>query len=233
MKQIIFIVSLFLFINFSLLAQKNEPVKVKAGTQLRDYFEPCERYLYADFTGGKAAFKNGKTYDCLFNYNFLSGEMEFIKLKDTLVVTDKDDLKSIVVRQDTFYYENGYLHQIQNGYIKVYSKQFMKIKDIQKKGAMGTINRSAAQESYDFYSTSALSYDLVTDTDIVLQKEEVFFFSTSPGEYSRFNRKNISTHISITKDLLKNYIKSNKVNFKSKEDLLQLADYMNEVLGGI
>uniref|UniRef100_UPI00321633E5 hypothetical protein n=1 Tax=uncultured Draconibacterium sp. TaxID=1573823 RepID=UPI00321633E5 len=230
MKQSLLAICLILLISFSLFAQKNEPIKVKAGTRLTDYFEPNERYLYPDFINGKAKFRNGKTYRCRFNYNFLSGEMEFIEKKDTLTIIDKNELLSIVIKQDTFYYENGYLQQIQNGFIKVYSKQFIKLKDIQKKGAMGTINRSSATESIKYWQSGSLSYDLISDTDIILQKEEQFFFSLSQNNFTLFNRSNLFALLPWKKADLKSYIKSNKINFKSKKDVLELANYINQFL---
>jgi hypothetical protein len=66
------------------------------------------------------------------------------------MITDKTDLLSIVVAQDTFYYDKGYQQIIQNGEFKVYVKRGIAIKDVRKKGAMGTTNRSAASESYDY-----------------------------------------------------------------------------------
>ncbi len=230
MKRLIFIIYSILLINNFLLAQKNDQVTVKAGTCVRDYFPVAERYLYPDFTKGEAIFTNERIYSSMFNYNFLSGEMEFIKSNDTLIVTNKRDLISIVVAQDTFYYHSGYLQMIRNGQIKVYLKQSIVMKDILKKGAMGTINRSAASEPYDYLLTGYISTDLVADIDMVLQKEEVYFFSTSGTDFVRFNKKNIIKILSGKEDVIKKYIKSKKIDFKSREDLLRLADFVSKLL---
>jgi len=226
MKRLISSISFLLFINSCLVAQINESITVKAGTRITDYFPLEERYLYDDFMMGKAIFTNDRIYSTLFNYNFLTGEMEFIKTNDTLAIADKKDLISVIVEKDTFYYSSGYLQKIRSGKLKVYSKQYVKIKDILKKGAMGTVNRSAASESYDYLLYGPLSYDLVTDYDMVLQKTEVFYFSTEKEDFVLFNRTNIIAILPFTKD----YIKSNKIKFKSREDILKLADYINEVL---
>jgi hypothetical protein len=212
-----------------LFAQKNEPVIVKAGTRVIDYFPVAVRYLYPDFTAGKAIFTNERVYPSVFNYNFLLGEMEFIKSNDTLFITDKRDLISIVVAQDTFCYHNGYLQMIRSGKFKVWLKQSIVMKDIRKKGAMGTINRSAASESYDYLLTAGLTKDLVADIDMVLQKEEVYYFSTSGEDFFHFNRNNIIQI--LPDDIVKNYLKLNKVDFKSREDLLRLADFVGKFLG--
>jgi len=228
MKRSIIIICSVLLINSCLFAQKNDQVIVKAGTRLIDYFPVAERYLYPDFTAGKAVFSNDRIYPSVFNFNFLSGEIEFIKSKDTLMITDKSDLLLIVVAQDTFYYHNGYLQLIQNGWLKVGLKRSFAIKDIRKKGAMGTINRSAASESYDYLLANAQSLNLVADIDMVLQKEELYFYSTSGDDFVRFSKKNIIKVIPGKENIVKNYIASNKIDFESREDILQLADFVNQ-----
>ena len=229
MKSITLIFCSILFINSFLPAQKNDQVIVKAGTRVIDYFPIADRYLYPGFTEGKAIFTNERVYPSMYNYNFLSGEMEFIKSNDTLMITDKRDLLSIVVAEDTFYYHSGYLQMIRGGRFKVYVKQNIVMKDIRKKGAMGTINRSAASESYDYLLANAQSMNLVADIDLVLQKEDTYFFSTSGVDFIRFNRNNIIQI--LPEDIVKNYLKSNKVDFKSREDLLRLANFVSKFLG--
>jgi hypothetical protein len=228
-KSILIVCSVFILTN-TLFAQKNEPVIVKAGTRVIDYFPIADRYLYAEFTAGKAIFSNDRIYPSVFNYNFLSGEMEFIKSKDTLIITDKSDLLSIVVAQDTFYYHHGYLQMIRSGQLKVGLKNSIAMKDIRKKGAMGTINRSAASESYDFWLTNSVTIDLVADIDMVLQKAEIYFFSAPGEDFVRFSKKNILKIVPGKKDVVKNYIKLNKIDFDSREDLLRLADFVSKLL---
>ena len=230
MKNSILIICSILLVNSCLFAQKNEKVIVKAGTRVIDNFPIADRYLYADFTAGKAIFSNDRIYPSVFNYNFVSGEMEFIKSNDTLIITDKRDLHLIVVAQDTFYYDGGYLQLIQNGQLKVYLKQIFGIKDILKKGAMGTVNRSAASESYDYWLTAGLSKDLVADIDVVFQKEELYFFSTTGKDYMRFNRKNITKILPGKEDIVNNYITASKTDFESREDVLKLTEIVIKLL---
>ena len=229
MKRTIFIICSFLFINSCLSAQKSESVTVKAGTRVIDYFPVAERYRYPNFTEGKAITKNGRVISSKFNYNFLSGEMQFIKLADTLSISNAKDLKSISIALDTFYYYNGYMEMIHNGKFKVYIKQEIVIKDIQKEGAFGTINRTAASESYSYLTSGSRFIDLVPTEDIVLQKTSNYFYSTPENEFSQLTKKNIIKILPEKEYLIKNYIKSNKIDFEFREDILKLADFMGNL----
>ena len=230
MKKSILIVCKVFFLTSMLFAQKKEQVIVKAGTRVIDYFPLSDRYLYPDFTAGEAFFTNNRNYPAVYNFNFLSGEMEFIKSNDTLIITDKTDLLSIVVAQDTFYYGNGYQQIIQNGQFKVYVKRGVAIKDIRKKGAMGTVNRSAASESYDYLLANSLSIDLVADIDMVLEKEDAYYFSTNGKDFTRYTKSNVVKVVPGKKDVLTNYIYATKTYFRSKEDILKLANIVNKTL---
>lgn len=230
MKKSILIICSVFFLTSTLFAQKKEQVIVKAGTRVIDYYPVSDRYLYPDFTAGEAFFTNNRSYPALYNFNLLNGEMEFIKSNDTLNITDKTDLLSIVVAQDTFYYGNGYQQIIQNGQFKVYVKRGIAIKDIRKKGAMGTTNRSAASESYDYLLANGLSIDLVADIDMALEKEDAYYFSTDGKDFTRYTRTNVVKVVPGKKDVLTNYIYATKTDFKSKDDILKLANIVNKTL---
>ena len=207
MKKYILIISAIFLTNSYLFAQNNESVRVKAGTKITDYFTVAEQYLYPDFIEGKAILSNNRIIPSMYNYNILSGEMEFIKSNDTLIIGDKSDLKSIEMPEDTFYYHNGYLQMLRNGKLKVFLKQNIIIKDILKKGAMGTVNRSAASQSYDYLTYGSLTRDMVADIDMVLQKEKEYFISAKEENFVPFNKKNLIKIIPEKKYLIKNYIK--------------------------
>ncbi|MCY1723023.1 hypothetical protein OU798_21930 [Prolixibacteraceae bacterium Z1-6] len=230
MKRSILLLYSFILVNGCLFAQKNDAVIVKAGTRLIDYFPVTERYIYPDFTQGKAIFTKDRIFPSEFNFNMISCEMEFIKSNDTLIITDKSDLLSIVVAQDTFYYHHGYLQKIQNGKLNIYLKRSIVMKDILKKGAMGTINRSAASESYDYLLTKPLSWDLVADIDIKFQKEEEYFYSVSENDFVLFNKKNSLKMLPNNKHAVRTYIESNKIDFKDREDVLELTDFICKLM---
>jgi hypothetical protein len=229
MKRTIFIICLIFFISSCLSAQKSESITVKAGTRIIDYFPIAERYHYPNFTDGKVLLKIGKIIPGKLNYNILSGEMQFIQLADTLSMSNPKDLKSVVIAQDTFYYHNGYMEIIHGGKFKVYLKQSMEIKDIQKEGAFGTINRSAASESNSYMLINGNSVNLIIREDMVLQKTADYFYSTPENEFVRYSKKNIINILPGKEDIIKNYLKTNKIDFESGEDLLRLADFVGNL----
>jgi len=234
MKRTILFVCSILLLTGCLFAQKYEPVTVKAGTSVNDYFPLAERYLYPGFTEGKGIFNNGRIIPLMLNFNLLTCEMEFIQAKDTLFIAKKDELNSVVVAKDTFYYHDAYLQKIRSGPLSVYLKRKLEITDIRKQGGVGLENRSSSVDSYDMllYNNGKLSVDLKIANDIVFQKSVTYFYSTSGNDFIQFTRKNIIRAVPGREDEIKNYIKTNQIDFESRKDLLYLADFVSKLLSG-
>lgn len=232
MKKIFTAVISILLISLSLSAQNNKPVTVKAGTLVIDYFPYKERYMFTDFNEGKVVFRNGRTLTNRLNYNFLLNEMQFIQSNDTLSISNsnKKDIRYISIKQDTFYIRDQYLHQIRAGRIRIFENQDIHLKDILKKGAMGTVNRSSASDSYNTMSLRGKIYDLRPEEDWVFQKTPVYFISVDRGDFVPLFRKSAIQLIPGKEDTLKDFIRTNKINFESRDDIVKLADFISGLI---
>lgn len=229
MKKIVVFICAILILNIYLSAQKNELITVKSGTRILDYFPLQERYRYPEFIAGQVLFKNGTVNTTRLNYNFLLGEMEFIQSRDTLSIVRKKDIRFIIVAQDTFYYDNGYLEQIYSGPVKVGLKQRIKLKEVLKKDPYGTSSSGSSTNSYGTLPVDGNFYKLVANEDMVFQKTNEYYLSTPSSGFVQFSKKNVMQLFPQKTDTIKDYLKSNKVDFNSRDDLLRLAGYLRSL----
>ncbi len=225
MRKLIVLLISVLALSAGLTAQGYRLVVVKAGTKVVDYFSYNARYRYPDFIPGQVVFKSGKSTDMKFNYNMLFNEIEFIQAADTLSFTKKKDLR-YVAAQDTFYYDNGFIEIISGGQMKVGLKQYYKIRDVLKSGAYGTSVRSGSADAYSSISANGLSYDLIPNEDIELQKMIEYYLYTPSNGYTLFIKKNVLQLFPEKNAEIKAYLKANKVDFDSRDDLIRFADYL-------
>jgi hypothetical protein len=228
MKYLILFFFTILISASNLNAQNFKVVRIKAGTRAVDYFPLKDRYRYKDFIPGKVVFKSGKTNDLKLNYNFLFGEIEFIQSTDTLYISKKKDIR-YVVAQDTFFFDGGYIEYISRGPVKVGLRQYVKLKEVLEEGAFGTTNRASSVDTYSSMSSNGISYDLVPLQDIEVQMTVEFYLRNPNGGFIMFNKKNVLQLYPEHTDKIKAFIKSNKVDFESRNDLLDFADF----LGGL
>jgi len=229
MKKIIFFICSFLILNVSLSAQDTELIIVKAGTKILDHFPIQERYRYPEFISGRVQFRNGIYSETKLNYNFLLGEMEFIRSQDTLSIINKKDIRFIVVAQDTFFYDKGYLELLSGGPVKVVLKQYIKLKEVQNKDTYGIASSGSATNSYGSLPADGNFYKLAANKDMIFQKTMEYYLATTTSGFVPFRKKNVMQLFPQKADTIKDYLKSNKVDFDSRDDLLRLADYLRSL----
>jgi hypothetical protein len=227
MKNILILIIL-LSLNHNLLAQKKKVVVVKAGTKITDYFSTPERYLYPEFTEGTCSLTNGQVISRLFNYNLLSGEMDFIRAKDTLAISNKEQIKYITVAKDTFYYADLCMQLIKSNGLKVFHMQKIELVDRQKNGALGSTGRSFTIDSYDNMQIGKYSYNFKSDVDVIFRKKNEFFYFAGNG-YILLNKKNAEKIVPEKQDLVKKYLKTNRIDFELKNDVLKFADFISSL----
>lgn len=229
MKKTAFLICIVLTLSGSISAQKDDLIVVKAGTRLLDYFTPSERYMYSEFIPGRIFLINGKISDKELNYNYLAGEMEFIQVRDTLTIINKKDIKYVVTARDTFYYDKGYIEQLNSGIVKVGLKQFIELKEIQNKDSYGTSSSGSATNSYGSLPVDGNFYKLTANKDMIFKRTLQYYIATPESGFNICSKKNVIQLFPQHEDKIKSYLKSNKVKFDSREDLLRLADYIKSL----
>lgn len=226
MKKIVVIISSILFLNVCLSAQRNQLITVKAGTKVLDYFPVKERYLYPEFISGQVVFNNNTVNNANLNYSILQGEIEFTQSHDTLTIIRKKEVKMVVIANDTFYYDNGYIRLISGGNVKVGLKQYVKLKEVVKKGAYGTASRGSAIDTYESMDSGGKFYELIPNEDLILEKTSEYYLSVRGTDFVQFRKKNVLQLFPQKATEIQKYLKSDRVNFDSREDLLRFAEYL-------
>lgn len=229
MRKIIFALCSVLLLNISLSAQKNKTIVVKAGRNVKEYFPVEERYLFPEFSAGKAVFRNGIFSEARFNFNLLQNEMEFIKNRDTLAIINKKDILYMEVAERTFYYDKGFIENIFEGPLNVGLKKYYKLAEMNKVDSYGTSSAGAARESYNSFNDAGKFYKLKATVDMTFQLNIEYYLSKKPGEFVAFKKKDVMKLFPGKETEIKNYLKTNKVDFNSQDDLIKFAGYLSSL----
>ena len=226
MKKLYLSFCLSMVLTVYISAQKDELITVKAGSKILSYFPLQERYLYPEFMNGRALFKNGFYSERRLNYNYLLGDIEFIQNRDTLSIINKKDIKFIAVEQDTFYYDKGYIKQINGGPMRIGLKDFIELKEVQNKDPYGIASSASSTTSFGSLPLDGNFYKLTANQDMVFQRIRQFYIAVSGNGFILINRKNLLVTFPANGDKIKSYLKSNKVKFDSTDDILKLTDFL-------
>ena len=219
---------LFLLIASS-SAQDHKTIIVKAGTRAADYFPQNEQYRYPEFTQGKVLFKDGMLTVTKLNYSFLAGEIQFLASGDTMAIADEKKIRYVQIMLDTFYYDNGYLEKVAgHDPVTMAVKQYVKLADIKKEGPMGTRSSTTATQTYAGILDQGhlMNLDLVLQEDLVLSRNDDFYIGNITNGFLLYKKSNVLKLYPQHKSTIKNYLKTNPVDFKAKDDLIKLTEYL-------
>jgi hypothetical protein len=226
-KSIIFIYTVLL--SSGLFAQRYESVTVKAYTRVGDYFPVAERYLYPAFMKGSVYLTDKTVIDRKMNYNLLKGEVEYVKGRDTLTIDDKKELRMVVVDRDTFLYNNGYNRIIHHGTLLVAMKDRIELEAVGKQSATGVPMRTGASSDYSSKTLGKNIQNLVPSEDMIFKRGVKYFIIYPYGEMKEFKKKAILEIFPYNESDIQEYLKSDRVNFDSKEDIIRFAGFLESI----
>jgi len=226
---------LFILIGYCGLSAQDSIVTIKAGNKVRDVLTPADIFYYPQFTSGKVFFRDGRKAMAKMNFTRLYDEILFINPKgDTLAVADEKTIKFIIVDQDTFYYDEGYVRIIVDyGDVKLAEKQIWVVADTRKIGTHNKSTSTVAITPLSNYSDDGIarakSYDLLINEDMVIRKETQYYFGDKNNHFVRAGKKKLLLLFPKEQLDLENYLKENKVNFDKKDDLKKLAQFLGQL----
>jgi hypothetical protein len=98
-----------------------------------------------------------------------------------------------------------------------------------KKDSYGTSSSGSATNSYGSLPVDGSFYKLAANEDMVFQKILEYYLTTSSSGFVQFSKKNVIQLFPQKGDAIKAYLKSNKVDFDSRDDLIRLAYYLGSL----
>jgi len=226
---------LFILIGFSgISGQDSTLVTIKAGNRIQDVLTPADIFYYPQFISGKVFLRDGRKATTKMNYSHLVDQMLFINSKgDTLALADEKNIKLIIVDQDTFYYDEGYIRLIaEYDDVKLAEKLIWVVADVRKIGTHDRPTSTVAITSLSSYADGtarAKSYDLLINEDIMIRKEAQYYFGDKYNHFVRAGKKKLLLLFPKEELSIENYLKENKVNFDKKEDLEKLAQFIGHL----
>ena len=210
---------------------QDSTITIKAGTSFNESVSITDLYEYPQFVYGKVFFRPGDSSAGRLNYNRFLDEMQFIDFKgDTLNIAYPGTIKFIRISNDLFYYDNGYVKLIKdNNTIKLAAKQTLRESGKNKIGAYNMASSASSIDSYSSLVINNKNYNLSPREDIILTKKTEYYFGDKYNHFVLANKKNILRLYSKQEGTVTAYLKENNVDFKNREDLEKLFQFLTNL----
>ncbi len=183
-------------------------------------------YKYPSFIQGEVYFKNGKTGYGYLNYNFLFGEIEYIKKNDTLALADEATIEFVSISSDTFFFHDGFIESIyENNGIRVAKRKQFRFVNREKVGAFGQKSQ-ASVETYTTLSAGHINRNLVAQEILSFALDSTYFVADRFNQFKPANKKNLMYIFQKQQQKLREYLEKENIDFKNEEHLRKVMQYM-------
>jgi hypothetical protein len=200
--------------------------KVQPGQRVGEALLHNGLYQYPAFKQAEVHYKNGSSGSGLLNYNRLTGEMQFIDAKgDTLALINEDEIATISIGKDTFYYSQGYLQQIDDFTVRFARMTMLEQTNRQRIGAYGQPN-AAAVTTHTSVATNQGFKDIVPQEILTFQEKSIYYIGDRFGRFKPLNKKTLLNFYSKKEGAVSDYLKANPVNFVQEEDVMRLIGFL-------
>ena len=230
MKVVLLIIIAFWFYNPA-YTQSNNSFIVKAGTTINESVPPADLYEYPEFKKGTVYFYSEPNAEAKINYHRFLGEMQFIALNgDTLTIDNEETIRLITIDKDSFYYNKAFIKLIGNNNAGKFGvRQSLKIDAIRKQGAYNTTSSVSSIRSVNAQSYGGRMVKLLVNEDVLLSKEEQYYFGDQFNHFVPANKKTVLEVFSKHEGAIRKYLKENKVSYTSKDDLQKLFHFIGQL----
>jgi len=186
-------------------------------------------FLFEDFQQGIVFYKDGKRFNVKVNYNLVTRDFMFLDEQNDnrmLEFAEPEMISLVKVNERNFLYDNREVSEViqSEPFISVQYRGFVKAKG--KNAGYGGRSETAAIEShsgiyrdgqlYKFDMEASHELGRVTKTYQIVYKKKRQSFTNEKSFLKIFSRES---------DTLKQYIKENKINFNSIDDVIFVVNY--------
>lgn len=228
MMKIVWLLLFDLFFCSGVFGQQNDAIIVKTGNTLQGSISDTDLYQYPRFEKGKVVFKNGTSTEARLNYNRFLGEMHFINTNgDTLTVDDEETISLVLVNADSFYYDKVFVMLVSNNsLLKLGRKEGFRILDKQKKSAYDMSSSISSIRSVNSLNDEGRLHKIAVTEDVMLAKEVRYYFGNKFNHFIPASKKNLLELLPNQRSDIRNYLKTNEIDFDKKDDLDKLLRFL-------
>jgi hypothetical protein len=222
-SRILFVLlSLILFIQIKAKAQAAAP-------EIREILPEKGIYRFPVFNEGSIIFRNGIISTARMNFNVSLDEIHFINEKgDTLSLADPAAISFINLNNSRFYYDKSFLQTIGTSTVDGVTLAFKQSLSAQQQKKVGAYDMSQAHEGKSglkLFNGHGEIYNLGANDNIMVTAKEIYFFGDAYGHFEKASKDYILDHYNKDQPALKEFIKTNHINFNVLKDLLKLMEF--------
>jgi hypothetical protein len=203
-------------------------VKLWAQTDLQN---PLPQFLFGKFSPGTVKMKAGNKYTTNLNYNMVEEEMIFEQKGNYMALSDIRNIDTVLIQNRAFVPVGEVFYEvISSGKAPFFIQHKSKYSEVGTPTAYGMTSPTNSSIKVNSVRNANTYRSIEVPENVTISPANVNWVSKD-GVMNKFSgEKNFLRLFPGKESELKAFIKANKTNFKTREDLVKLGDYLNSIL---
>jgi hypothetical protein len=187
-------------------------------------------FLFPDFISGNVFMKSGDTLQLMLNYNILTEKMLYIDKDKVWEIANPEKIESVIIAGRIFKPEkNVFLEMIPGNKYPLYIQHRLKVLPEPKQAGFGSTSETGSIMKYSsIVSSSGSHYNLNLNEPFRSELNLLFWLERGNKFYKANNIKQVCRFFPEKTSAIKEFVKTNRINFDNSADMVKLIDFCNQ-----
>ncbi|MGI8633971.1 MAG: hypothetical protein ACR2KZ_01075 [Segetibacter sp.] len=185
-------------------------------------------YVFQAFIEGTVKQKSGEVNKTLLNYNLLTEEMIFDQSGQKLALDKLENIDTVFIQTRKFVpFGNVFYEVATDTPIPLFIQHKSQMIPPGNNTGFGTSQTSAITNLTDM-KAAGLAYKLKLPDDYKILNKTIHWLRKNNNYYIIKTEKNLEDLFPEKAEVIKTYVKSNKINFKNPVDIIRAVNFSNQ-----
>lgn len=196
-----------------------------------DTSNPLPQFLFPSFTKSLIKMKDGRAMTATVNYNMVDEEMIFSQKGSYLALEKPQEIDTVYLQNRKFVpIEKAFYEVLNNGPVALFIQHRSRYSPVGSTTAYGMTSKTLGVTSVRTMQSGNQVRQIDVPENVTISPATVYWIRKN-NEMNKFNsEKQFLKLFPENESKLKEFIKTNKIDIKSREDLIKLGNFYNELV---
>lgn len=184
------------------------------------------QYLFSNFSSCKVILKGGQIQNTMMNYNMVSERMVYLQDEQYYDLMNPEMVDTVYLHQKKFVpFGKTFFELLQNRPVALFIQHKGELEEAGKPSGYGGTSKTAAANYLSNINQSKMSYNLAIPEDYTVRVSTIYWIRKDDKMLDFQNEKQFLKLYPDKSDLIKAFIKKNRLKIERPEDLIQIVNY--------
>jgi hypothetical protein len=195
-----------------------------------DTQKPLSQFLFPTFSKGIVKMKDGRTLTAILNYNMVDEVMVFEQKGVYMVVEKPQEFDTVSIQNRKFVYIGKAFYEVVcKGKVTLFIENECHLTTAGSATAYGMTSKTLGPTKVWTMQSGNQVRNIDLPDDVVVASSNVYWAQVN-GKMNKFtNEKQFLKLFPGSEDKIKEFIKTSKIDIKSREGLMNLGNFCNEL----